>query len=271
MHVVVCIKQVPDTTEVRIDPKTNTLVRAGVPSIMNPYDIHAVEEAVRIKEQVGGKVTVITMGPPAAVQILKEAVSLGADETVLVTDRVFAASDTFATSYVLASTIQKIAESEPVDLVFTGKQAIDGDTAQTGPGIAQRMNLPLLTYVEKVRSVDVENKKIVVERRLEGSKQIVESTLPALLTVEKEINDVRYATLPNLIKAATHNPKAWDHTVIEADKTKVGLKGSPTRVGRSFVQQLTNEPGEIIEGTPQEAVVSLVDKLFAEGHLVADR
>ncbi|NLP43787.1 MAG: electron transfer flavoprotein subunit beta/FixA family protein, partial [Peptococcaceae bacterium] len=195
MHFVVCLKQVPDSSEVRIDPETNTLMREGVPSIINPYDAHALEEAIRLKEKVGGKVTVITMGPDQAKEALRKAMSFGADRAILLSDRAFAGADSLATAYVLTRAIQKIMETEPVDLVLAGKEAIDGDTAQTGPGIASRLSFTQLTYVIKVASLDKDS--ITVHRKLETGREVVQAKLPALLTVEKELNAIRYATLPN--------------------------------------------------------------------------
>ncbi|GFP36027.1 electron transfer flavoprotein beta subunit, partial [Candidatus Hakubella thermalkaliphila] len=183
MHAVVCIKQVPDTTDVKIDRKTNTLIREGVPSIVNPFDIHAIEEALRLKDRFGGRVTVISMGPSQARESLKKAISYGVDEAILISDRAFAGADTLATSYVLAQTIRAIGDKEPVDLVLCGKQAIDGDTAQVGPGIATRLGISQLTYVVKIRSIDLEKKEIVVERQLEGGREALRAELPALLTV----------------------------------------------------------------------------------------
>ncbi|MGB9629306.1 MAG: electron transfer flavoprotein subunit beta/FixA family protein, partial [Thermodesulfobacteriota bacterium] len=183
MKIVVCIKQVPDTTDVKIDPKTNTLIREGVASICNPFDEYAIEEALLIREKHGGEVHVITMGPPQAVDILKNALAVGADKVYLISDKAFAGADTLATAYTLSKTIQTIGE---VDLVICGKQAIDGDTAQVGPGIATRLGIPQLTYVSKIREINLEKKKIIVERLLEHGREVVESSLPSLLTVVKD-------------------------------------------------------------------------------------
>ncbi|MDW7674775.1 MAG: electron transfer flavoprotein subunit beta/FixA family protein [Bacillota bacterium] len=272
MHIVCCIKQVPDTTEVRIDPKNNTLIREGVPSIVNPYDIHGVEEAVQLKEKYGGKVTIISLGPPQADEALRRAISFGADDAILVTDRAFAGSDTLATSYVLAQAIKKIAEKEPVDLIICGKQAIDGDTAQVGPGIAMRLELPQLTYVMKVERVDLAKQEIIVHRKLEGSKEVVSAKLPALITVLKDLNELRYASLPNLIKAAQYQPKYWAKSDLAINEEKIGLKGSPTTVRKIFPPP-AREKGEIIEGAdkdPKKAVAQLVDTLL-KTKIIADR
>ncbi len=256
---VVCLKQVPDATEVKIDPKTNTLVREGVPSIINPYDVHAVEEALRLKDKYGGKVTILTMGPPQAEDSLKKAISYGADEAILLSDRKFAGSDTLATSYILAQAIRKLQEKEPVDLILCGKQAIDGDTAQVGPGIAARLGIPQLTYVLKVDEVDPENREIQVQRKLEALREVVRAKLPALLTVEKSLNEVRYASLPNMIKAATFKMTVWGKDSFDLDEAQLGLKGSPTWVSRIFAPP-QREVGEILHGG-EAAVPELVDRL----------
>ena len=183
MHSVVCIKQVPDSAQIRVHPVTNTIMRQGVPAIINPYDLFAIEAALALKDQHGGKVTVLTMGPPQAEPALRKALSYGCDEAVLVTDKLFAGADTLATSYVLASAIKALHQETPVDLVFTGKQTIDGDTAQVGPGVAKRLELELLTYVSRIVSVDKAANSIRVERRAEGGVQVLETRLPALITM----------------------------------------------------------------------------------------
>lgn len=269
MHFVVCLKQVPDSSEVRIDPKTNTLMREGVPSIINPYDAHALEEAIRLKEKVGGKVTIISMGPPQAKEALKKAMSFGADRAILLSDRAFAGSDSLATAYILTRAIQKLQESEPVDLVLAGKEAIDGDTAQTGPGIATRLNFPQLTYVIKVTNID--EKSITVQRKLESGREVVQAQLPTLLTVEKELNDLRYASLPNMMKAAAYEPEVWDSKSIEFDATQMGLKGSPTSVSRIFAPP-ARTGGDKIDGTkdPQGAAQVVVERLFQQNIIMVN-
>src|SRR5690606_13221418 len=207
LHIVVCVKQVPDSREIRSDPVTNTLIRQGVPSIVNFYDLHGLEAALQIKDEHGARVTVVTMGPPPAEKALKECISLGADEAILVTDRKFAGADTLATSYVLAKAIRKAADQfGPVDLVFCGKQTLDGDTGQVGPGIACRLNLEQLTYVEKVVNLDPEKRRITVHRHLEDGVEVVETKLPALITALQELNKVRRASLPGMIRAARYKP-----------------------------------------------------------------
>jgi electron transfer flavoprotein beta subunit len=235
MHIVCCIKQVPDTTQVKIDPETNTLIRAGVESICNPYDMVAAEAAVQLKEKYGGKVTVITMGPPQAESALRDCLALGVDEAILLSDRAFAGADTLATSYTLAQAITNISATEPVDLVLCGKQAIDGDTAQTGPGIATRLGYNQFTYVSQVVGVSPEKKTITVRREVEGGSEIIEGSLPALLTIELELSTPRYASLPSLVRAIRQEVKVWGASNTGAVPERLGLKGSPTSVNKIFI------------------------------------
>jgi electron transfer flavoprotein beta subunit len=194
MHIVVCIKQVPDSAQIRVHPVTNTIMRQGVPAIVNPYDLFALEEALRLKDQFGGRVTMLCMGPPQAEDALRKCISFGATDAVLVTDRAFAGADTLATSYALAAAIRKIGQEQAVDLVFTGKQTIDGDTAQVGPGIAKRLGMNLLTYVSKIVEVDLDGRTLTVERRAEGGVQLLQTTLPSLITMLEGTNEMRFAT-----------------------------------------------------------------------------
>lgn len=263
MHYVVCVKQVPDTSVVKLNPKTNTLDRSSAPSIINPYDAHAVEEAVRLKKKHGGKVTIVSMGPPQAVDVIKKSVELGADEGVLISDRAFAGSDTLATSYALTQAIRKIAEKEPVDVIFAGKQAIDGDTAQVGPGIARRLNIPVLAQVNKVESFSAEDRVLRVHRKLEDGYEVVDSKLPCLITVEKEINELSYSPLPNMINAAKYQPIIWTTEDIDVDRAQLGLKGSPTVVGKIFAPP-KHSGGEKIEGSADEAVKKVMEKLLTD-------
>jgi electron transfer flavoprotein beta subunit len=258
MKVVACIKQVPDTTDVKIDPETRTLVREGVESITNPFDEYALEEALLTREKYGGEVHVITMGPPQAIEVLKNALAIGADYVYLVSDNAFAGADTWATAYTLAQAIRKIGG---MDLVICGKQAIDGDTAQVGPGVANQLGIPQLTYVSKVREIDLQNKRIVVERMLEDGKEIIESSLPALITVVKDINEPRLPSLLGIKKVAKAEIPTWTIEDLPVDKAKCGLGGSPTEVVRVF----TPEPrggGEILEGELAETIPLLIDKLM---------
>ena len=232
MHIVCCIKQVPDTAQVKIDPQTNTLIRTGVESICNPYDIVAVEAAVRLAGKHGGKVTVISMGPPQAESALRDCLAVGATEAILLSDRAFAGADTLATSYTLARAITTIAAAAPVDLVICGKQAIDGDTAQTGPGLATRLGFEQLTYVSEIISATGET--IRVRREVDGGSEIIESRLPTLLTVELELGAPRYASLPELIRSVRQEVKVWGAADIGAAPDQLGLKGSPTSVKEIF-------------------------------------
>lgn len=263
VHFLVCLKQVPDSSEVRIDPETNTLMREGVPSIINPYDAHALEEAIRLKEKLGGTVTIVCMGPPQAKTALQKAMSFGADRAILLSDRAFAGSDSLATAYILTVAIQKINEENKVDIVFCGKEAIDGDTAQTGPGIAQRLDFPQLTYVIKIRDVDAE--WVTAERKTEGGIEVAKAKLPALLTVEKELNDLRYATLPNMMKAASYEPEVWNAKILPFDAAQMGLKGSPTSVSKIFAPP-AKTGGEILDATqdPSGVVANVVEKMFQQ-------
>jgi len=255
MNIIVTIKQVPDAANVRINPETKTLVREGVESMMNPLDAYALEEAVRLKEKLGGKVTVVCMGPPMAEAVLREAISLGADEAVLLSDRAVAGSDTLATSYALSQTISKLGD---YDLILGGKQAIDGDTAQVGPGIAVNLDIPQVTCVRKVR--ECANGKMVVERMTEEGYDVVEVTLPAVVTVVKEINEPRIASLKGKMAAKRAQIKMMTAADIEADLTRLGLKGSPTNVVEIFSPE-ARQGGVKIEGAPEEQAKSLVTAL----------
>lgn len=268
MHIVVCIKQVPDSAQIRVHPVTNTIMRQGVPAIVNPYDLYALEEALRLKDQYGGRVTALTMGPPMAEAALAKAISYGADDAILVTDRAFAGSDTLATSYALASAIQQVHRDMHVDLVFTGKQTIDGDTAQVGPGIAKRLNMQLLTYVSKVRAVNLEKNEIVAERRAEGGVQVLKTKTPCLITVLEGNNEMRFATMANMFRASRYPIKVWNKELagIE-DLSKTGLKGSPTVVSRVFAPTPRAIKAELIQcesNDPKDLSATLLAKLFSQ-------
>ena len=260
MKIAVCIKQVPDTTELKIDPKTNTMIREGVASITNPFDEYAVEEALLLKEKHAGEVHVISMGPPQAVEVLKNALAVGADKVYLVSDKAFAGADTLATAYTLAKTIQTVVGD--FDLVICGKQAIDGDTAQVGPGVATRLGIPQLTYVSKVREIDPAKKRMVVERLLENGREVVETSLPALLTVVKDINEPRLPSLLGIKKAAKAQIPTLAAKDIGADENRIGSKGSPTWVTKTFSPEPRKGGGEILKGELSEAVPVLVEKLM---------
>jgi len=258
VKIAVCLKQVPETTEVKINPQTNTLMREGVASITNPFDEFALEEGLLTKEKYGGEVHVMSMGPPQAIEILKNALAVGADKVYLLSDPAFAGADTLATAYTLAKTIEKIGE---VDLVICGKQAIDGETAQVGPGIATRLGIPQLTYVAKVREIDPAKKKIVVERMLENGREVVECSLPVVITVMKDINEPRLPSLLGIKKAAKATIPTWTAKEIGVDENRVGLKGSPTWVWKVFSPE-SRGGGEILKGEVTETVPLLVNKLM---------
>ena len=260
MNIIVCIKQVPETTEVRINTETNTLIREGVKSIINPFDMYAIEEAVRLKEKFGGKVTAISMGPPQAEAALREAISLGIDEGVLICDRAFAGSDTWATSYTLSSAIKKIGE---FDLILCGKQASDGDTAQVGPGISSHLDIPQVTYVKKIE--EAKERSMRVERMMEEGFEIIETPMPCLLTVVKEINEPRLPSLRGLMRAKSAKITVWSQKELNLDPQSIGLCGSPTQVVKIF----TPPPrigGQVLTGETEEVVNKLVELLKGEVH-----
>ena len=258
MNIIVCIKQVPETTEVRINPETNTLVREGVKSIINPFDMYAIEEAVRLKEKFSGKVTVITMGPPQAESALREAISLGIDEAILISDRAFAGSDTWATSYTLAGAIKKAGR---YDLILCGKQASDGDTAQVGPGISAHLDIPQVTYVKKIE--EVKENSLRCERMTEEGFEIIETPLPALLTVVKEINEPRIPSLRGMMRAKQAKILTWTQKELTLDSQKIGLCGSPTQVVKIFTPPV-RVGGVMLPGEPQEVADKLAELLKDE-------
>ncbi len=258
MNIAVCVKQVPDTMDVRIDPETNTLIREGVPSMLNPFDEFAIEEGLQVREKYGGKVTVITMGPPQAVEVLRTALAMGVDDVALISDRAFAGSDTLATSYTLSKSIEKIGD---VNMVITGKQAIDGDTAQVGPGIASRLGFTQLTYVSKVEEIDVDGGKIIVERLLDGGRERVEAALPVLLTVVKDINVPRQPSILKMKKARNAEIPVWGAKDINADPAQLGQIGSPTWVEKIFSPEQKTR-GEIFEGNVDEISENLVEVIL---------
>lgn len=265
MNIVCCLKQVPDTAQVKIDPETNTLVRAGVESILNPYDLVALEQAVRLKGTYGGKVTAISMGPPQAESVLRQALSIGADHVVLLSDRAFAGADTLATSYTLTMAINKINAESPVDLILCGKQAIDGDTAQTGPGIATRMKITQLTYVSEVQWIDPEKREIQVVRKVDRDKEVIRGKLPAVLTVELELAKPSRASLPALINSLTAPVDVWDADDIYAIKNMVGIKGSPTWVRRiSSPPSREGGPKFYADPDPEQAVSQFLETLLLD-------
>jgi electron transfer flavoprotein beta subunit len=255
VNIIVCIKQVPDTQDIRINPETNTLMREGVQSIVNPFDMYAIEEALRIKEKLGGKITVITMGPPQAGEALREAISMGVDDMALMSDRAFAGSDTWAKSYTLAKGIQKLGK---FDLIICGKQAIDGDTAQVGPGIAATLDIPQVTYVKKTE--EIKEGMARFERMTEEGFEVIETPLPCLITVVKEINIPRLPSLKGKIRAKQAPLATLTAKDIDANPDRLGLKGSPTVVRKIFTPP-KRTGGQILQGDTQEVVNKLVEAL----------
>lgn len=255
MKIIVLIKQVPDTMDVKIDPETNTLKREGVESIINPFDMYAIEEALRVKEKLGGaaEVIVLSMGPPQAKEALKEAISMGCDRGILVSDRKFAGSDTWATSYTLSQAIKKI---EDFKLILCGKQASDGDTAQVGPGVSTHLNIPQVTYVKKIEKISADEAR--VERMTEEGYDIVETPLAALLTVVKEINEPRLPSLKGKMRAKKAEIPVWTAEDLCCQEDKIGLDGSPTRVLKIFTPS-QRKGGEILEGEASEKVKKLAE------------
>ncbi len=256
MKIVVCVKQVPGTTEVKMNPETNTLIREGIPNVVNPFDLYAVEEALRLKERFGGTVTALCMGPPSAAEQLKEVISLGVDEAFLISNRAFAGADTLATAYTLSKVVEKVGD---VDLVLCGKQAIDGDTAQVGPELAENLGWAHLTYVRKIN--DVTDGKLVAERMTDEGYERVELQLPALLTVVKEINEPRMPSLKGMMRAKKAEIPVWGPEDLGVEADRIGLNGSPTQVWKTFVPEHRVE-GEIFTGEVSEQVKALVQRLI---------
>ncbi len=257
MHIIVCIKQVPDTEElgkVKINPATNTLIREGVPSIINPFDENAIEEALRLREKKNGKVTALSMGPPQAEEALRKALAMGVDRAILLSDKTLAGADTLATSYVLAIAIKKL---ESFDVILCGKQSIEGDTAQVGPGIAEWLGIPQLTYVRKL---EINNNKIRAERVLEDSFEVVQAPLPVLVTVTKEINDPRYPSLRGLLKARKEEIPIWGCHNLSVERKRVGADGSPTQVIKVFTPEPPGK-GEILSGEISEVADRLIREI----------
>ncbi|MEO0292993.1 MAG: electron transfer flavoprotein subunit beta/FixA family protein [candidate division WOR-3 bacterium] len=262
MRIIVCIKQVPDPEQAKMDEKTGTVVREGVELMVNPFDLYAVEEGLRIKEKMGGEVIAISMGPPQAEEALREVIGMGVDEGILLTSPLFAGADTWATSYTLAKACEKIGN---FDLIICGKQAIDGDTAQVGPGIAAQLKIPQITFVRKINEISKE--RIRAERLVEGGYEIVSSSLPILITVVKEINEPRLPTLRGRIKAKNAVIKRWTPEDIGAEEEKIGTKGSPTKVVEIFTP-LLSKGGKIFYSNQIEEAVSEIIKKQKEMGLI---
>ncbi|MGD0231771.1 MAG: electron transfer flavoprotein subunit beta/FixA family protein [Syntrophorhabdales bacterium] len=262
MHVVVCVKMVPDTTQVKIDPVTNTMVREGVPFITNPFDDHAVEEALCVKDRYGAKVTIVSMGPLPAESVIKRAMARGADAGVLLSDRAFGGSDTLATSRIIAASVRRLSDEQPVDLVICGRQTIDGDTAQVGPGVATRLGYSQVTLVDAVIGVDAAKGTLVVRAKMDDRYEVIEARLPALITVVREINRPRYPSVEGRLVAEEAIIPVWNNEVLKLDRDSIGLKGSPTWVKRIFAPE--RKKAEIVQGLGdrlEEAIERIVEKL----------
>lgn len=260
MNIVVCVKQVPDTTEVKLDPVTGTLIRDGIPSIINPDDKAGLEAALQLKDKLGAKVTVISMGLPQADTALREALAMGADEAILLTDRAFAGADTLATSTSLAAAIKKL----NFDLIVTGRQAIDGDTAQVGPQIAEHLNIPNISYAEDIK---VEGDSVIVKRQYEDRYHVIKAKMPCLVTALSEMNQPRYMTPGGIFDAyKAKEVKVWTRADVEVDDNRIGLKGSPTKVKKSFTKS-PKAAGTVLNLDPQESAKSIVEKL-KEKHII---
>lgn len=261
MKILVCVKQVPDTNEVKIDPVKGTLIRDGVPSILNPDDANALEAALQLKDKDNSIVVdVITMGPPQATYMLRECLAMGADNAYLLSDRAFGGADTCATSTTIAAGIKKVGD---VDVIFAGRQAIDGDTAQVGPQVAQRLNLPVVTYVQDIQMGEG---KVTVQRQMEDGYELIEVQTPCLLTCVKELNEPRYMSVGAIVDAYKKDITVWNHEDVELDPADCGLNASPTQVFRSFTPPQKGK-GEMLNGTIDEMAGALVGKLV-EKHLI---
>ncbi|OGO01237.1 MAG: electron transfer flavoprotein subunit beta [Chloroflexi bacterium RBG_13_52_12] len=263
MLIVTCVKQVPDTTQVKVDPVTGTLIREGVPFIMNPYDTHALEESLRLKDKYGFRVAVISMGPPSAEVTLRKTIAHGADEAILLSDRAFGGADTLATSMVLTGAIKRLAEKEELAIVMCGRQTIDGDTAQVGPGIATRLGCSQLTLVDRVEEVDLKTRIIKVRRKLEGRHEIVTAPLPVMIAVLREINTPRYPNVPMRLMAEEAAITLWDNKIMQMNETTIGLKGSATQVRKIFSPERAK--GEILgseSDKPEDSARLLINRMM---------
>jgi electron transfer flavoprotein beta subunit len=262
MKIVVCVKQVPATTDAKIDPETKRIIREGTKSVLNPFDLYAIEEAIRIRERVGGEVAVLSMGPESAKNVLIEALSMGADRAYLLCGREFAGSDTWATSYALSKAVETIGG---VDIVLCGKQAVDGDTAQVGPGIAAKLDVMQAANVSKVEEITPD--AVTVSRMNESGYDLLRLRTPAVLTVVKDINEPRVPTLKNARKARAAQITVWGPADIGADPNLIGLNASPTRVVKTEPPAVRNTVTVKIGGEPSEAAKALVGEMIARGLL----
>ncbi|RKY40006.1 MAG: electron transfer flavoprotein subunit beta [Candidatus Omnitrophota bacterium] len=257
MKIIVCIKEVPNTAEVRINPETNTLIREGVESVINPFDMYALEEGIRLKERYGGYVSVLSMGPAQVEKSLREAISMGIDEAFLLCAKEFAGADTLSTAYTLAQGIKKIGDYE---IIICGKQAADGDTAQVGPELSVCLGIPQITYVSKIEEINLKEKRIRVRRMTEEGYEVIQTSLPCLITVVKEINEPRLPSLKGKMRAKKSEIKVYTNEDIKADRNRIGLKGSPTQVVKIFSPS-QRKAGEILQGEKEEIVNRLAEIL----------
>lgn len=257
MQIIVPIKQVPETDQIRMDTKTGTMIRKGLSAIINPLDLYALEAALQIKEKQGGKITVLSMGPLLAEKALREALALGCDEAVLLTDRKFAGSDTWATAYTLAQAIRKL---QPIDLVICGERATDGDTGQVGPGIASFLDLPLATYVDRL--LGFADNGLRIRRMVENGSETIWTSLPAVLTVVKDIANPRFPTLKQKLRSKRALVTTWHASDLEVEESRLGLKGSPTRVVRIEKSKLSRQ-GEIHKAFSPEDVNYAADRIIS--------
>jgi electron transfer flavoprotein beta subunit len=261
MNIIICIKQVPGTTEVKIDPQKNTLIREGIKNIINPLDTYALEEGLKLKERYGGKVTALSMGPPQAVEALREAISMGIDEGILLSDAALAGSDTWATAYALAAAIKKLGQA---DLIICGRQTTDGDTGQVGPELAEMLKLPIVTYVSKIE--EIASGRMRVQRLIEEGHETIESPVPAVITVVKEINVPRLPSLRGMTKAKGATIPIWTIKELGVDPGMVGLAGSATKVVKLSYPQRTSQ-GELLKGELASQVETLLARLRDAGLL----
>jgi len=255
MNIIVCLKQVPGTTQVKINPETNSLIREGIENIINPFDTYALEEGVRLREKHGGKVTVVTMGPSQAEAALREAISLGADEVILLSDRPFAVADTWATARTLSAAMKKL---EPYDIIICGRQTIDGDTGQVGPELAEMLEIPFVAYVSNIE--EIKESYLRVRRMVEEGHEIIETTLPAVITVAKEINVPRLPSLRGIMKSKNATITTWTINDLDVSEDMVGLAGSSTQVIKVFFPQRVSQ-AEMLEGNLEKQVDTLIERL----------
>jgi electron transfer flavoprotein beta subunit len=255
MKIIVCIKQVPEGLDVKVDPETKRIVREGVKSIINPYDLYAIEEGIRLKERFGGEVWIISMGPPQAESAIREAIAMGADYGILLSDKKFAGSDTLATSYTLSLGIKKIGN---FDIIICGRETLDGSTGQVGPGIAVWLGIPYVCYVSKI--IDIKDNKIICKRLMEDHYETIKTDLPLLITVVKEINEPRIPSLKNMLKAKKIEIPVWKADDLNGNEEFFGQDGSPTRVIDVWTQIIKKE-GRKIEGEPEKLADEIINEL----------